>query len=292
MKNTILLLLLLTCGPLLFSQIASFKKYEGRTLYVVLEKDTTSDISRTLRKAMNASWTLSKFEFITPAEFNTQHKDRDTTSPFLAVEDFSFGIVRSDTVVDCKALHFFYYRQDGDHVKPETFVTIPQGFEYSKTMYTVAGTKKTPIAAHGHGLNYYETIFLLHYYEASVKPVHGFTIENAGYDKASLALIRSKTLLLTSDMIEEGLSMKAIQSVYHHPVQIVSQDQIDRAIADKNPNIIYGIHGAMKMTIPGMQPTGSTNFFLVDAESGEVVYYHYADQLFLSKPHFKLFGKE
>ncbi|PKP37812.1 MAG: hypothetical protein CVT98_05655 [Bacteroidetes bacterium HGW-Bacteroidetes-15] len=199
------------------------KTFLGTTTYVVLEDNPMSEYNFAIKKAIENSWKITPYEFITSAQFEEMRGD--ISKSFLVRLAVKF------TGDKLEATYHFMSVVLGSGVKRHTdmpdIVSVPLGYS------TVPEDSYT-----------YKIESLVRFAQNHIRIID----ENPDLIKANIFQhynkqrkeTRNKELwLLESDIDKNVRSLAAIRKNYPHTVKIVTKDDIEKAIAERNENVIF-----------------------------------------------------
>lgn len=206
------------------SRPEDIKAFLKTTTYVVLEENQMSEYNFKIKKAVENSWTITPYEFITAKQFEEMRND--ISKSFLVKLQVKFD---KDKV---PATYNFLSIVLGAAVKKHTdlpdICSIP--LSYSTVPEDSYAYKLESLIrfAQNH-------IKLLDEKPELIKKGNIFK----HYNK-NLKNTKTKELwLLEKDVDKATRSMADLRKNYPHPVKYVTEDDIEKAIAEKNPNVVF-----------------------------------------------------
>jgi len=202
-------------------QIKTFLK---STTYVVLDQSMFGTIyNEKIKSAMQKHWKLTKFEFITKAEY--AQKRRNPKSSFLAKTEVIF-------------------KKDKNKIKYQ-FLNLMLGIS-SARVTAMPDLANFPLAyAEGDEDNYsYKLGVILIFLQNHIKLLQekqNLTEKNIiKYYNSQRTQIHDKTLyVLKKELTQNVNSINKISTHYKYPVKIVEQKDIEAAINNKDPEIVF-----------------------------------------------------
>ncbi|MBN1989996.1 MAG: hypothetical protein JW783_11405 [Bacteroidales bacterium] len=229
MKRIILLALFLGVAMGAFADRNVIRHEDIKTFlktktYVVLEDNPMSAYNFKIKEAVEKSWTITPYEFISSAQFEEMRKDIDKS--FLVMIQVKFtkdklealynfmsvalgsGVSKITDMPDIVSIPLSYssVAEDSYVYKIESFIRFMQ--EHIRML------EKNPELIKN---NIYE------YYNKSMK-------DN----------VKSKELwLLEKDVDKSIRSLDKIRKTYPHIVRIVKEEDIEKAIAEKNQSVVF-----------------------------------------------------
>ena len=285
MKNIFLLLIvLLTIQNTAFSQISTassavVSEFKKSKIYVVLEKSTTStkvkyskvvdslevktdnsqiseaavsEFNNAMRYAMGSLWKANKFEFITDKEF--EEKKFESNSYFLII-------------AKCKT-------QDKE---PEllNYLIIAQGGPKAKKVEKMTWLAAIPLSFSNVSDQYYNykipalVQFLQNHIEYVFLngPVEDKKLMDYYNDK-SKEIKNGVLYILQEDLTAKVYDQNAIAKIYKGEVKIATQQEINDAIKNQDPNVLF-LH---KVGPEKLADTGMCRKFILSAKGGELLY--------------------
>jgi len=203
------------------NQIKTFLK---STTYVVLDQSMFGTIyNEKIKSAMEKHWKLTKFEFITKAEY--VQKRRNPNSSFLAKTEVVF-------------------KKDKNKIKYQ-FLNLMLGIS-SARVTAMPDLANFPLAyAEGSEDNYsYKLGVILIFLQNHLKLLQAnpkLSEKNIiKYYNSQRTQIHDKTLYVLKEELAQNInSINKISTYYKFPVKIVEQKDIETAINNKNANIVF-----------------------------------------------------
>lgn len=228
MKRTIALLLLITATYSVFSQRnlvrpEDIKTFLSTKTYVVLEDNPTSGYNMEIRGAVEKSWKITPYEFISAKEFDK---------------------VRSD--IGKSFLVFIQMKFDGDKTTPiYNFLSVSLGAAVKK-ITDMPDICSIPLSYQGlpEDSYTYKLEGIIRFMQNYINTINNDPklIKNNAfkfYNKNSKA-IKNKELWVTESSLEKSTrALTDIRKNYKYNIKVVNPEDIQKAIAEKNPNVLY-----------------------------------------------------
>lgn len=228
MRKTLLAVLLGVVSTSLFAgrykpTVDDVNTFLKNTTYVVLEANQVSSYNFKIREAMAANWTLTKFEFISTAQFEKMRKECDKS--FLVLVDFKY---------------------------PEENLSV--SYSHLCAMNGAATSKVTDMP---------EVISVPVAYSKNGDAPYAYKIEAfLRFFQQHILALKADASLLKSDMLDPyndnapKVKMKELwvvekdlekdmrditkqRKAYPYPVKVVSPEDIEDAIAKKDENVMF-----------------------------------------------------
>lgn len=232
-----------------FANSSEIKLFLKSTTYVVEDGEPFSSFNDTLKSCMKKFWTITPYEFITMDQFET--KKLSSSNSFIMLSEAE----QMEDKVKC-TYNFLNLVLGGsaDINKMPDLGSVPLGYvdvSEDEYLYKIGG--------------------ILVFMQTHVKYASEHTtIKPTLIDKDSKTDIKTKELwLLQEELPADFNTLEKIKTVYPYTVKLVTKADINKAIADKNPNVVYLHKVGPEGTITG----GKCWKFLVTAKEGEVLYY-------------------
>jgi len=232
-----------------FATADEVKLFLKSTTYIVEDGDPMSSFNDSIKAAMKKFWTITPYEVITADQFET--KKLSSANSFIMLSEAE---QTEDKVVCTYNFLNLILGGNKDLNKMPDLGSVPLSYvnvDESTYLYKLGGL-----------LIFMQT----HVKYASEHPNSKLTLIN----KDSKTDIKTKELwLLKEELPADFNTVEKIQTVYPYTVKLVTKEEINKAIADKNPNVVY-LH---KVGPAGTITGGKCWKFLVTAKEGEVLYY-------------------
>ncbi|MGQ9845954.1 MAG: hypothetical protein ACUVQP_00415 [Bacteroidales bacterium] len=226
MKNALILILLITYikthAQLEVSNAELINTFFRTKTYFVLEDNPFSESNIQLKTAAQKFWKLTPYEFISVEKF--ENKKKSSQCSFVSIDDVHYEHDKSSTKYKFLCVYL------GGNYKNESEIpqlcTIPLAYadqeesEYAHKIGTLL------IFAKNH-------IKLLKENPTLKKS------NIVGYYNHNKGDLQTKTLLLKNNEVEKKISNKqAFKKIYPYSFKFVNQDEIEKAIGNKSPNIV------------------------------------------------------
>ncbi len=191
--------------------------------YVVLQNNPMSEYNMKVKEAVEKSWTITPYEFITSNQFDEMRKDPEKS--FLVLIQVKFP---KDKI---EATYNFLSVLLGSAVKKVTdnpeICSIP--ISYSNVDEFSWGYKTKAMV----------TFLQNHIMLMKAKP-EIITSDMFSYYNKSKGDIHSKELwVVEKDLAKEARSLATLQSKYKHVIKVVKPEDIEKAIEEKNSNVVF-----------------------------------------------------
>ncbi len=223
---TILCLLGITFVTLADRYVArheDIKTFLGSTTFVVLEDNPMSEYNINIKKAVERSWKITPYEFITASQFEEMRGD--ISKSFLVKLQFKF------TGDKLEATYNFLCVVLGAKVKKHTDLpdvcSLPLGYANVPEDTYAYKVESLIRVAQNH-------IKMLDQNPKLIKP----KVFNH-YNKNRKEVKGKELWMLEKDVEKNVRSLTDIRKIYPHPVKLVSEEDIEKAIAEKNNNVIF-----------------------------------------------------
>jgi hypothetical protein len=228
MKKTLLAVLL---GVLCTSVFAGRYKpttddvntFLKNTTYVVLESNPISSYNLKIKEAMASCWTLTKFEFITSAQFEQMRKDRDKS--FLVLVDFKYP----DENISISYTHLCAMNGSATSKVTDMPEVISIPVAYSKN---------------GDASYFYKTEAFLRFFQQHILALKAnpkmlsSDMLDAYNDNAPK--VKMKELWVVEKDLEKNMhDITKQRKAYPYPIKVVSPEDIEEAIAKKDESVMF-----------------------------------------------------
>lgn len=256
LKNLVIAaVMLLCCVPAigqvnLFSKVEDVNDINGKTLMVVLENNSLTDLA--LKEAVEKNWDLSGYEFITPERFDE---------------------IKGD------ASYYFLTRVKGVFKKEREpgieFIALykggPAGVEAVALMYEVLSIPFQALDSGDDNTAYlpaYINTIKNHLLRLQRKKIAA-RVGLAWYSNR-MSDIKKGTILINSDDIASNLNMDDVKTTLHEDrAQLTDRDEIEAALNEKRKDTYVTLSIA-----PAVPQKGSYCYrLIVGTQSGEIFYY-------------------
>lgn len=260
MKRLVLIILAISFGLSTFAERnlvrpEDVKAFLKSTTYVVLDDNPMSAYNFKIKEAVEKAWKITPFKFITTKEFGTTRQDIDKS--FLVLIQMKF---EKDKI---PAIYNFLSVSMGAAVKnitdmpdicslPLSYNSVPEDI----FVYKLEGLIRF-IQNH---------IKLI---DQNPKLIKGNIFD---YYNKNTKEVKSKELwLVENDIEKETRPLAQIRRNYPYTVKVVTFDNIEKAIAEKNPNVIY-LH---KVGPDGTRLQARCYKILIGAGDDQMYYFDY-----------------
>jgi hypothetical protein len=255
-----ILISLLSCFSLFLSGQAPFpspeeiKQFMASKTCVVLEDDSFSSYNALIKKAMDEYWKVTPFEYIKTSEFNVRRTD--PAFSFIVLTETNFERDKSHSV-----FNFINLIQGKDVDKlgemPE-ICAIPLSF---------AGEDDIE---YGYKLGAILSFMQKHAIMISEDPSLTGRRYLRYYNK-NVPMVVNKTILVNQEDLSPAVNtIDKIKAIYPHDIQIVTEDEIVKAIQEKAPG---------KLILHKVGPVGDRNSgycfkMLIGTDDSDMYYYN------------------
>lgn len=262
MKKVIISALLICFSLSIYAErnlvrIEDVKAFLKTTTYVVLEDNPTAAYNFKIQEAIEKSWTITPYKFITSKEFEKIRNDIDKS--FLVLIQMKFDSDKMPAVYNFMSLSM------GAAVKKITdmpdICSLPLGYKdvpEDSYVYKIEGIIRF-MQNHIKLIDQNPTLIkknIFDYYNKNTKDV------------------KNKELWVVEDDLEkETRELAKIRKNYAYTVKVVTADNIEKAIAEKNPNVIY-LH---KVGPSGTRLQARCYKILLGASDDQMYYFDFHD---------------
>lgn len=230
------------------------KQFDASKTCIVLEDDPLSEYNSTMRDAVNAYWKITPFEFIEVKEFNVRRLNPSYS--FIVLTQTNFEKDKTNAVYN--------------------FINLLQGKNVNK-LGEMPEICAIPLSFAGASdLDYsYKLGAILLFMQRHAKMISedpsltGRKYLNY-YNKNNPDVKNKTILILQEDLAPSVSSPDLIKKIYTHNIEIVTEDDIIKAIEDKTPNTLV-FH---KVGPKGKRVGGFCFKMLIGADDSELYYYN------------------
>lgn len=199
------------------------KAFLKSTTYVVLEDNPMSGYNFKIKDAVEKSWKITPFKFITTKEFESMRNDIEKS--FLVLVQMKFD---KDKI---PAVYNFLSLSMGAAVKkitdmpdvcsvPLSYFSVPED-DY---IYKIEGLIRF-MQNHVKLIDQNPTLIknnIFEYYNKNTKDIKG-----------------KELWVVENDLEKNTRALAEIRKNYSYTVKVVTSENIEKAIAEKNPNVVY-----------------------------------------------------
>ena len=245
---------LLMTGQAPFPRKDEIKQFTASKTCVVLEDDQFSAFNTFITKAMKAFWKITPYEFIDVAEFNLRRLNPEYS--FIVLTQTNYDRDKSNSLFN------FVNLLQGKNVNklgemPE-ICAVPLSFageddlEYGYKLGAILSfmQKHAQMISEDPSLTGRK---YLKYYNKYIPEVHNKTI-----------------LVKQEDLVPEIATIDKIKAIYTNKIEIVTEDDIVKAIENKTPNTLI-LH---KVGPVGEKNSGYCFKMLIGADDANMYYYN------------------
>ncbi|HNV81194.1 MAG: hypothetical protein WBI34_10020 [Tenuifilaceae bacterium] len=231
------------------------KSFLKTTTYVVLDDNPMSDYNMKIKPAIENSWKITPYEFISSTQFEEMRSDINKS--FLVKLQVKFSADKLEATYNflCVVLGAAVKR----HTDLPDICSVPLGYaSVPEDSYT------------------YKLESLIRFAQNHIRMLD----ENPQLIKSNIfdyynknrKETKTKELWLLEQDIEPNIrSQSEVRKLYPHPFKIVTKDDLEKAIAEKNENIVY-LH---KVGPEGTRLQARCYKILIGAGDDQFYYFNY-----------------
>lgn len=258
--KTKLTLLLLSVSTLLLSGQAPFpnkdeiSQFTGSKTCVVLEQDQFSSYNVFIKEAVKSYWTLTPYELIDVQEFNKRR--RDPAYSFIVLTQTNYEKDKANTVFN--------------------FLNLLQGKNVSK-LGELPEICAIPLSFAGeddYEYNYKFGAILLFMQKHARMIAEDPSLTGRRYLRyynKNVPGVRNRKILIKQEDLSPAIaSIDQIKAIYPHDVEIVTEEEIVKAISEKAPNTLI-LH---KVGPVEERDEGLCFKMLIGTDDSDMYYYH------------------
>ncbi|NVO09694.1 MAG: hypothetical protein HXX16_07025 [Bacteroidales bacterium] len=199
------------------------KAFLKSTTYVVLEDNPMSGYNFKIKDAVEKSWTITPHKFITTKEFETMRQDIDKS--FLVLVQMKFD---KDKI---PAVYNFLSLSMGAAVKKIT--DMPDVCSVPLSYFSVPEDDYI-----------YKIESLIRFMQNHIKLIdqNPTLIKNnifEYYNKNTKDIKGKELWVVENDLEKSTRALAEIRKNYSYTVKVVTSENIEKAIAEKNPNVVF-----------------------------------------------------
>jgi len=244
---------LILTGQAPFPDKDEIKQFEASKTCIVLEDDPFSSYNIYIKEAVKACWKITPYEFITVKDFNVRRLN--PAYSFIVITQTNFDLDRSHGLYNFLNL---LQGKDVDKLSemPE-LCALPLSFAgVSDLVYSYKlGAIVSFMQKHAQKISEDPSLSLRKYLKYYNKNIPG---------------IKNKTILVEQDDLTPEIStIKKIKKYYSGNIEIVTDDEIIKAIENKNPDTVI-LHKVGPM---GDRDSGYCFIMLIGTDDSELYYY-------------------
>lgn len=235
---------------------ADLNQFLNSKLYVVLESNPIAEYNFKIQDAVKKTWTLTDYEFISLDQFEEMYNDPDKS--FLMMTQVVFH--NDKTKVRYNFLHIFIGKQGVDNFEDlPDIAAIPLSYTEVDEEYWV-----------------YKIESLVRFLQTHIQNMK----ENPGMIKKNIFEyyneftkdIKQKTLYLVKDEVAPNINTEAkIKKIYPYKVKFVTREEIEEAITNRDPNVVY-LH---KVGPQGTRLRARCYKIIIGAKDANFYYFNY-----------------
>jgi hypothetical protein len=244
---------LILTGQAPFPDKDEIKQFEASKTCIVLEDDPFSSYNIYIKEAVKACWKITPYEFITVKDFNVRRLN--PAYSFIVITQTNFDMDRSHGLYNFLNL---LQGKDVDKLSemPE-LCALPLSFAgVSDLVYSYKlGAIVSFMQKHAQKISEDPSLSLRKYLKYYNKNIPG---------------VKNKTILVEQDDLTPEIStVKKIKKYYSGSIEIVTEDEIIKAIENKNPDTVI-LHKVGPM---GDRDSGYCFIMLIGTDDSELYYY-------------------
>jgi len=257
MKKLVILFIALTAGIGLYAKKyvptpEDLNKFTETKTLVVLDENPLMQFNTVVKEIFANGWDITKFDFIDTKEFEEKRTNPEYSFILITTNKYS----RDRVVTGYKFLTVIL----GSDV--ETIEEMPELISFP-IAYAKA-EEETYIYKMGAIVNYMQN-----HLKMAQKNPKILKDKKYKYIKKNIKQIKQKEIWITEGEVHRSIrKIKKLKAVYPHKIVIKTADEIQKAVAEKNKNVIV-MH---KVGPEGYQFRGRLYKIIMDA-SGEKMYY-------------------
>ncbi|MEI8202827.1 MAG: hypothetical protein WCH34_07435 [Bacteroidota bacterium] len=225
-KNILLFVLVSTLSNLhsqtQFANEQQLNAFLKTTTYVVLEETPFSLFNASIENVMKKHWTITPFKIITADEFTKTNRNPQNSFIYISLAQFSGN--NSDNLNTFNILNLILGDKSGNINKMPDIGSVPLSYEEVEDeayAYKLGGL----IMA----MQYYVNYKIQHPKES----IQDLAKKNVGE-------IKTKELwLVAKELAPDMNTLDKIKKVYPYKVKLVSEEEIEKAIEEKNTNVVF-----------------------------------------------------
>lgn len=228
MKRTLLAVLLGMISTSLFA--GKYKPTEDdvntflkNTTYVVLESNPISAYNLKIKEVMEANWTITKYEFITAKQFDQMRKDRDKS--FLVLVEFKYP--EENLTVSYTHLCAMNGSATSKVTDMPEVISVPVGYAKNGEAPYVFKSEAFVRFIQQHVLAL----------KANPKFLKADMLDD--YNDNAPKVKMKELWVLEKDLEKDMRDITKQRKAYPYPIKVVTQEDIEDAIAQKNDNVMF-----------------------------------------------------
>jgi hypothetical protein len=222
---------------------------------VVLEDNPMLQYNSIIKKVMQQEWNITEFDFITSKEFEEKRKDAQYS--FIYMAQVTFEADKTDA-----AYRFLHLSLGGDYFRlnemPDIAAVPVAYFNVDEDSYA------------------YKLAILIRFMQNHAKLLkeHPEIISSNVFKhyNDNIKDIKGKTLYLLKEELAPSVNTEAkIKKIYPYTFKIVTQDEIEKAIKDRDPNVVF-LH---KVGPEGTKMNARSYKIIIGAADANFYYFDY-----------------
>lgn len=190
---------------------------------VVLEDNPLMEYNSIIKKVMQQEWTITEFDFVSAKDF--EKKRMDAQYSFIYMSNVTFEADKTDA-----SYRFLHLSLGGDYFRlnemPDVASVPLAYFDVEEDRYA------------------YKLAILVRFLQNHAKLIHEHPeiISNNvfKYYNDNIKDIKDKTLYLLEEELAPNVNTAAkIKKIYPYKFELVTMDDIEKAIKDRNPDVVF-----------------------------------------------------
>ena len=234
---------------------ADIKQFANTKTIMVLEENPMCEYNLTLEELVPNVWTVTPYDFLSWKKFEAQRKDKNLS--FVILNKVAFEKDKSNARY--------------------LFMSLILGSN-TKGMSAMPDLCSVPLAYYGaqEESYIYKIGIFLHFIQNHVKAITAnpsIASKNIfEHYSQNIQKLNSKTLyLIAEELAKDVNTADKIKKVYDGPFKLVTKEDIQKAIADKDPNVVF-----LHKVGPGKSQTDARCYkILVGAADAQFYYFDY-----------------
>ncbi len=239
------------------AELSDYNRLMKSTTYVVKIPDPFSVYNNVIEKKMKENWTITPYKIIDWNEFEQKRADKNASFIFVSEAQR----IENKKILKYNILNFVMGTPSKDINKMPDLGSVP--LSYSNDEF--AEEEDTYVYILGGVL-----MFMQYYANYQLKNPNSKIQDVINKEKA--VLHQKELWLIKDDLDNDANSLSKIQKTYNHSVKIVSREDVENAISQKNTNVAY-----LHLVLPRTTSDKSRSWkFILSAADGKPLYYTYS----------------
>jgi hypothetical protein len=241
-------------GQAPFPSKEEIKQFTQSKTCIVMEEDLVSAYNTYIKKAVKEYWTITPYEFIEVKEFNIRHLNPDYS--FIVLTQTNYEKDKSGAMYNY--INLLQGKSGSNLGEMPEICAVPLSFASEDDL------------DYGYKLGAILSFMQKHASMISDDPSLTGRKYLKYYNKY-IPEVANKTILVKQEDLSPGIStIEKIKAIYNHKIEIVSEEDIMKAIADKTPNTLI-LH---KVGPPGDKNSGYCFKMLIGTDDSNMYYYN------------------